>query len=622
MDNSEDSVSLQDYIASVPNTSMPRIIQIASGVYLQSSIYDIKGSECCLSTGDLVKVLEKEFKFISCVDQNIGKCFELPSNFEDVFKIVADRGIYNSFADLKEKLYGDLTHPFWFASATDIFLEDRVINQQHLIKYVSPDNFNPTSFAICQVWDDPSKVCVKIPVTTVGQFYECDQVESYTLEQILQSPALLKRSYSCSSIGNGPYKLTPVYEIRAIMHMRKDIVKMPSSLEVEVIDLTDQCGDTEFIKPYSLTEVSQCEERFPAVMEIVESSDCSHIIKNDLLSVLRKGQKIIIHSKELSRKVLATAAKGKLSRFFYIHAGYEGKARQRPREFTTVYDLWTILMAGVKLNVVVTQDYDSTDGCFPSLCIGDHLKILRHAKAKVSDSLDCKETDVLVCEKDSADDEEESEEIILPLFLEGRFVEEVKDNKKYTISNLIKKFTLPCEVKVVTKDPSLPNDPLTSFASIRLEELIEEPILLASFLDNPSVCFQIPIKLREFSLIFLKDPVPKTQTTFMPLEELNESYYYSLRKDLPSKELPPPRPPKRQVKAESFNKPVREKNPTCQNIKSQDRLHSLSREKHTTEPYRSQNVNAYSPMPCKSISREEPNYEAEKMFTAAMNITD
>ncbi|OCT94379.1 protein THEMIS2 [Xenopus laevis] len=621
----EDSVSLQDYIASVPAASLPRVIQVASGVYLQSSIYDIKGSECCLSTGDLVKVLEKEFKFISCVDLNMGKCFELPSNFKDIFQIVIDSGKYNSLGELKQELYGDLTHPFWFASATDIILEDRVINKQGQIKYVSPDNFNPTSFAICQVWEDPSEACIKIPIRTVGQFYECDNKELYTLEQILQSPALLKRSYSCSSIANGPYKLSPVYEIKTIMHMRKDIVKMPSSLEVEVIDITDQCRDIEFIKPYSLAEVSQCEEKFPVVAEIVECLDCGHTIKNDLLSGLRKGQKIIIHRKELSRKALATAAKGKLSRFFYIHTGYEGKARQRPREFTTVYDLWTKLMAGVKLNVVVTQDCDSIEDCFPSLCIGDHIKILRHAKIKVSDSLDCKETDVLVCEKDSADDEEEeSEEIMLPLYLEGRFVEEVKDNKKYSISNIMQKFTLPCEIKVVKKDPSLPSDPLTSFASIRLEELIEEPVLLASFLDNPSVCFQIPIKWRDFSVIFLKDPVPETGTMFTPLEELTEWYYYSLRKDLPSNELPPPRPPKRQVKADSSNKPMKGKRPICKDSKSPDRLHASSREKHTTEPYRSPNVNAYSPLPRKSVSHEDsdPNYEVEKMFTTDLQIRD
>ncbi|OCT92070.1 protein THEMIS2 [Xenopus laevis] len=614
----EDSVSLQDYIASVPAASLPRVIQIASGVYLQSSVYDIKGSECCLSTGDLVKVLEKEFQFTSCVDLNIGKCFELPSNFKDIFQIVVHSGTYNNLKDLKQELYGDLTHPFWFASAADIILEDRVIHQHRPIKYVSPDNFNPTSFAICQVWEVHSEACIKIPTRTVGQFYECDNTESYTLEQILQSPALLKRSYSCGSLGNGPYKLTPVYEIKTIMHMRKDIVKMPSSLEVEVIDITDQCWDTEFIKPYSLAEVSQCEEKFPVVTEIVESSDCSHIVKNDLLSSLGKGQKIIIHRKELSRKVLATAAKGKLSRFFYIHTGYEGKARQRPREFTTVYDLWTKLMAGVKLNVVVTQDCDSIEDCFPSLCIGDHLKILRHEKIRASDSLDCKETDVLVCEKDSADDEDdESEEIMLPLYLEGHFVEEIKDNKKYTISNIMQKFTLPCEVKVVTKDPSFPSDPLPSFASIRLEEQIEEPVLLASFLDKPSVCFQIPIKWRDFSLIFLKDPVPETQTMFTPLEELTEGFYYSLRKELPSNELPPPRPPKRQTKAESSNKPGREKKSTCKNRKMPDQLHSLSRGKCITEPYRPPTMNAYSPLPRISHDDREPNYEV-----ADLKITD
>ncbi|KAG8451182.1 hypothetical protein GDO86_003439, partial [Hymenochirus boettgeri] len=573
------------------------------------SVYDISGTECCLSTGDLVKIIGKEVKFVSCVDHNEGRCYELPGNFQGLFYIVVDIDTYNTLGDLKRQLYGEnLIYPFCFASRTDIILKDRVINRQHPIECVSSGNFQPTSFAVCHVWEDPKGACIKIPFSTMGQFYECATEGSYTLQQILQSPALLKRSYTCNSIGDGLYRLTPIYEIKTIMHMRKDIVKMPSSLEVEVIDITSQCGNIEFIKPLSLAQISERKEIFPVIAEIVETSECSHLINNDIFSALSKGQKIIIYRKELSRKILATAAKGKISRFFYIHAGYDGKVRHKPREFTTVYDLWTQLMLGVKLNVVVTQDSESDEDCFPSLCIGDHLKILRHTKIKVSDS--CKETEVLVCEKDPTDDEEEPDEIMLPLYLQGRFVEKVKDSKRYTVSDLIQNVKLPCEVKVVTRDPSLPTDPLASFAFIKLEKLIEESVFLVSFLDNPSKCFQLPIKWTDFSLIFLKDPVPETdpQRTSITFEELNEWYYYNVWKELPSKELPPPRPPKRQgkVSVESSQKCEEDISPKC-NIRKNNQppvINPLSRKKCIPETCISQTLNAYSPLPQKSEAKK------------------
>ncbi|CAH2221809.1 Hypothetical predicted protein [Pelobates cultripes] len=339
-----------------------------------------------------------------------------------------------------------------------------------------------------------------------------------------------------------------------LVTVRKDPVKIPSNLEVDVIDITNTCEDLHFIKPLSLFEASQCEDKFPFVAEILESSKSTSLMKDEIFSSLRKGQKIVVQKKNLSRKILATANKGKLSRFFYIHDTYQGKFRQRPREFATIYDLWAQVTAGYKLKVVVTQDCETSEG--PSLYIGDHLQVLNQTKTRISTGTGLQEVDLLVCRRDSGDDEEESEEVTLPLYLEGRFVEEVTNNKRYTLSNLIQSFKLPCEMKVVAKDPSMNTDPLSSFAFLRLEELIEDPVLLISVLENPFECFELPIKYSDFSLILLEDTVPSSKElkTINHIEELTECFYYEVRKQVPNNELPPPRPPKRQVTTKEESK--------------------------------------------------------------------
>uniref|UniRef100_A0A8C8GWW3 CABIT domain-containing protein n=1 Tax=Oncorhynchus tshawytscha TaxID=74940 RepID=A0A8C8GWW3_ONCTS len=73
-------MSLQELIASLDKTCLPRILQVCSGVYFQGSVYELSGSEVCLSTGDLVKVIDIELLSVSCEDTSNNDKFELPIN--------------------------------------------------------------------------------------------------------------------------------------------------------------------------------------------------------------------------------------------------------------------------------------------------------------------------------------------------------------------------------------------------------------------------------------------------------------------------------------------------------------------------------------------------------------
>uniref|UniRef100_A0A671PCJ9 CABIT domain-containing protein n=1 Tax=Sinocyclocheilus anshuiensis TaxID=1608454 RepID=A0A671PCJ9_9TELE len=66
------TLSLRVFISCLDQQSLPRILQVCSGVYFQGSIYELSGSEVCLSTGDLVKIIGLELLSVSCEEIETG----------------------------------------------------------------------------------------------------------------------------------------------------------------------------------------------------------------------------------------------------------------------------------------------------------------------------------------------------------------------------------------------------------------------------------------------------------------------------------------------------------------------------------------------------------------------
>uniref|UniRef100_A0A8C0B776 CABIT domain-containing protein n=1 Tax=Buteo japonicus TaxID=224669 RepID=A0A8C0B776_9AVES len=75
-------LSFQEYICSLDPATLPRILRICSGVYFQGSVYEISGNECCLSTGDLLKVMAVVLQKVVCEDTETGQTTELPPTFK------------------------------------------------------------------------------------------------------------------------------------------------------------------------------------------------------------------------------------------------------------------------------------------------------------------------------------------------------------------------------------------------------------------------------------------------------------------------------------------------------------------------------------------------------------
>ncbi|XP_006005449.2 protein THEMIS2 [Latimeria chalumnae] len=539
-----ETLPLQEYIASLLPSSLPRIIQICSGVYFQGSVYEISGNECCLSTGDLVKVISTELQKVTC--EKLGETFEIPLYYSGFFRIVPDGFLCSSISEVAEFVSQDADYssgPFCFASSADFNKERLMIRKGEPLALLSVEVHDENKHIQCLVHRGEQRIQVQLPFSCKGNFYQL-----YSLQDILGASDLRCTKVMFADGSEDSLVLTPLYEIQAIMQLRKEVVKIPSNLEVDVVDVTELCGDVLFIKPLSLAEVLNLPtESFPTMAEILEGPDKQNLFKSDWFHSLRKGQKLLIHGKHHSKKILAATSRSKKSiRYFLISANYQGKFKKRPQDLVTVYDLHALFrQSKQKLQVVVTRDCECLEEEFPSLSVGDRLEVTGLSEAEVSSQGGQQRMEVLVCNRIAEEDEEE-EEIMLPMYLEGRFVEEIRDTKKYSIGNILEECNLPLEMKVVVKDATLANDVLSSFSSLKLEEMVEESFVVASFPEDPSHCFELPAKWINMSLCFIEDLSAEFRESerVCGVDELSDSYYYGLRKLFTSHQPPPPRPPK------------------------------------------------------------------------------
>lgn len=320
--------------------------------------------------------------------------------------------------------------------------------------------------------------------------------------------------------------------------MRNDVVKIDSTLDVEVVDVTKESQHVHFIKPLMLSKVLLMDDVLPVQAEILGASEDTRVFQSTWVSRLQRGCKIQIHGKVLSWKILASSRKGRRrASHFLISSSYKGCFRRCPREFHSTSELASGLGMAKKLQVVVTKDYDVSDTELPLFGIGDRLEVVRLKRAG-----DPSATNMLECIRDSGDGD--TERIKVPLFLDAGFVEDVRDSRKYALTEVMEHFHLPCEVKVVANKDT--PEALSCVSVLTLEAQITEPFLTVSLEEEPSVTFEIPPQWLDLSLFFTGEPANPMPVSSSPkVEELTETFYYSLLKILPNNGPAPPRPPKR-----------------------------------------------------------------------------
>ncbi|XP_064137635.1 protein THEMIS2 isoform X2 [Loxodonta africana] len=500
---------LKDFVRALDPASLPRVLRVCSGVYFQGHFSPLTSSQSYGTIEELITAVTQSSKPL----------------------------------------------PIFFMSTYSITIKSRVVPEDQPLLLEAVEMHLGTCCARCVLSTDTQQVALRLPLSQKGLFWIWEPGIPRTLLQAVQDPALRDRPVTCPTLPWSSLFLKPQYEIHAIMQMRRTIVKIPSTLEVDVEDVTASSQHIHFIQPLLLSEVLARRGPFPLPMEILEVPEGPRIFLSPWAGCLRQGQRLWIYGQASPPwRVLASSKGRKMPRHFIISGAYQGKLRRRPREFSTAYDLLSALKPGQPLRVVATKDYEGDEEENPeltSLAVGDRLEVFGSGQACGAQG---KDIDVLVCQRlsdraEEEESEEDQERILLPVNFPGSFVEEMNDGRRYSLADLTDQFSLPCEVKVVAKDTSYPADPLASFLGLRLEEKITEPFLVVSLDSEPRMCFEIPPRWLDLTVVEAEEQPgqPAEPPPLAAVEELTEAFYYQLRKlSACESQPPPPRPPKRQ----------------------------------------------------------------------------
>uniref|UniRef100_UPI00398F20FF protein THEMIS n=1 Tax=Pristiophorus japonicus TaxID=55135 RepID=UPI00398F20FF len=556
------ALTLESFIDSLDPTTLPRIMQIQSGIYFQGSVYEMHGHECCLATGEVIKVIGfkiAKVKAETCdgiENNNFTNTVELPLDYPGFFKILADPCPYTSVSDITKSVqigHNRLGHPH-FCSNMDIQVNDVFIKAGEHIVLNSLVEVDGEQYVNSTVIRGGKNETLRIPLSHKGTFYECEDDQFYTLKEIMEwkiakhRRRVVKLAKTLTVWEPNPYNeylqsdlsLVPVYEIQAVMKFRKDIVHIPSNLDVEVVDVTELYDINSFVQPLSLMDVfRRPDEDFPLLAEIIECSDYQHIY-----NFLKTGRVIVIHEKHFAKITIASENRSDLNKkHFLIPKSYKGRFKRRPREFPTVYDLELAIKNNDHLHVIATKEFKSDYAEFSSVCVGDQFLVHHCQSIEVNYQGDKQLVEAMACEKIVGKD---YEQVLLPTYMEGSFVEVIHDKKQYLISDICEHFSLPFNVKVSVRDLSI-NDNLAALLSLRIEEEIADPCLLVSLLNSPSECFMLPVQRVNLSIQVLQEPATSApcSTPKTIVEEISEDLYYTLRRYENSTLHPPPRPPKK-----------------------------------------------------------------------------
>ncbi|XP_063166300.1 protein THEMIS isoform X2 [Candoia aspera] len=565
--------SLKNFIHSLDPKSLPRILQIQSGFYDEGLMYEKLGHECCLSTGDVIKVVALDIKKILASNQGSedatlqSTTVELPLNFPGLCRVVADKTPYVNVQEIVNKVWiGSTQHeqPCFYCSK-DMQVENLTIKQGEKFVFMSVEDPNETLTVNCEVKRNGQVHAFPLPLSQEGDFHECQDDQIYTLEEVAKwkipksrtrrvlfintgkagySPELLPKNFGSCVV------LEAIYELHAVMKFQKEIVHFHSDLDVEVEDVTDHYNINSFLQPLSVKDLlERADTGSPFVVAVIEGS----IGNKHSYNLLCPGREIVIYERCQAGRILASEIKNNSSkRHFLIPTSYKGKFKRKPREFPTAYDLEIARNMKEKLHVIATKAFDCPHEEMCSVSVGDEFLIPKYQKSQaVEFGRKCVEA-ALPCEQIILP-KKANKTMLLPMFMEGGFTEVVHDKKQYDLLELCNYFHLPLNVTVAIRDLSIQEDILAGIPCLQLEEEIIDSCLLISNFNNPTEIWEVSVHCLNMSFQFLRKR-PEDMVHFpikSIVEEITEEQYYMMRKYKNQATNPPPRPPKIHIIEES-----------------------------------------------------------------------
>ncbi|XP_076128395.1 protein THEMIS [Alosa pseudoharengus] len=573
------SMTLDEFTRSVDPRCLPRILQIQSGIYVQGSVYEMYGRECCLSNGDLIKVIEIRITRFIAKGSN-GITVDLPLDYPGLFRMVKDRQPYCSIQEIAESLRISshrLGHPVFY-TADDLDHPDGTIKKGASFRITGLKTVEDHECVDCELAQSELKRRFALKLSVKGEFYECDDSQFYTLKELAEWKMSTGRTRTVTKVKSthlkddilpdpledykGELTLTPVHEIQAIMKFRKDVVLIPPNLDVDVVDVTEQHDSAVFVQPLSLKDVfKKPMDTFPVVAEVIEKP--WHVPEE--LAFICHSKQVVIQRAFEAKRVLASETRRGEQRRFLVPSSYKGRFKRRPREFPTAYDLERAQSSTEQLHVVATRAFESHyfQGQSP-VQVGDQFLIKKKSTSSTgqgSENGEDKMADMLACMKIEG---KSHKDVQIPMYLDGGFVEVIHDKRQYTIGDICHGFPLPFNVKVSVRDLAVKEDILAAASGLQVEEEITDPHLLVSTLDL-SECWEVPVNRTKMTVQLQQKWEGPATGAEQPVghavvEEIGEDCYYNLRRYAVANLQPPPRPPKIKIK-QPMVKPPRPNKP-------------------------------------------------------------
>ncbi|RXN06179.1 THEMIS-like protein [Labeo rohita] len=557
------ATTLHEFTQFLDPKMFPRVLQIQSGIYCQGCVYEMFGRECSLSTGDLLKIIEITITRFTAQTSSNNE-IEIPVEYPGLFRLVADSQPYRSIQEIADSVKvcsHRLSQPV-FLNGLEIPLAQGVIRKGDSFRITAVTHELNGGCVQCELLHREPKFCFSLSFSQQGHFTECQDNQFYNLKEIAEWKISKGRQRTVTEVKtvpkkdflfsnllenvSGELKLTPVYELKAVTKLSEKILVIPSNLDVEVVDVTEQFDCDSFVQPLSLTDIFK---RPPDFFPVVAKLSCErHFKLSPELETLFDSEHVIIHHAFYAKRILASEMGRESTRHFLIPESYNGRFKRRPRQFPTAYDLERARSETEQIRVVATREFESVYNGLDSVSAGDEFIVTKGKSCALSHNGTKRAADAFQCLKvtEKSHGKEVKEPVRLPMCLEGGFMELVKDKRQYTMVEICRWFPLPFNVKVSVRDLSLKVDVLAGAPGLHIEEEISDPCLLISNTDLSEIR-EVPVNRTDLILNVKQrwDGESPVCSGNSAIEEISEDCYYTLRRYAVTTITPPPRPPKK-----------------------------------------------------------------------------
>ncbi|KAK2118929.1 hypothetical protein P7K49_000315 [Saguinus oedipus] len=211
---------LEDFMRTLDLASIPHMLRISSQSYYSSSIYAIRGKECWLCKGDLIEITQVHLQYVIYENPKITIVVRtINPNFQGHFISLKTSQSYEILEELvfdtdrssKEQL------PINIMSTCKIVTEGRVVMMTR------------SSFLRLRC----STTIPPVPAVSWSR-------------RALQK--LKDQLFTCPILSWDHVTPRPKYEIIAIVHTHRTVVKIPSNLKVDVEDVTASSQHIHFVQ--------------------------------------------------------------------------------------------------------------------------------------------------------------------------------------------------------------------------------------------------------------------------------------------------------------------------------------------------------------------------------------